>query len=484
LPEDLTDGELERRLFPPPQAIPSAERPLPDWEYVHRELSRKGVTLLLLWQEYQEQNPKAFRYSRYCELYQDWRKASEPRMRQVHKAGEKLFVDYAGQCASVVDRTTGEVREAQVFVAALGASNYTFVEATWTQDLGDWTGSHVRAFEYFGGVTELVIPDNIKTGITSACYYDPDINRTYLEMARHYNTVILPARVRKSRDKAIVENAVQQAERWALAPLRNRTFFSLQDLNAAIRERLDALNERPGQGLPASRRELFETIEKPALRLLPDQRYEIAEWRKARVHVDYHVQVDYHYYSVPFKLIRKQVEVRLTATTVELFLRNERVASHRRSHKRYAYSTLPEHMPPGHQAYAARDAQKLLRRGRLVGAAAEELMQKILDSRPHPEQGYRACLGILRLAKIHQHGRVERAAQRALRTGALSYRSLQAILINRLEDAPLPEHAAELSTQGAPDAPLRHANIRGADYYHPNDACDHTNNKEEYRTPR
>jgi transposase len=298
---------------------------------------------------------------------------------------------------------------------------------------------------------------------------------------------ILPARVRKPRDKAIVENAVQQAERWVLAPLRNRTFFSLQDLNAAIRERLDALNERPGQGLPASRRELFETIEKPALRLLPDERYEIAEWRKARVHVDYHVQVDYHYYSVPFKLIRKQVEVRLTATTVELFLRNERVASHRRSHKRYAYSTLPEHMPPGHQAYAARDAQKLLRRGRLVGAAVEELTQKILDSRPHPEQGYRACLGILRLAKIHQHGRVERAAQRALRTGALSYRSLQAILINRLEDAPLPEHAAELSTQGAPAAPLRHANIRGADYYHPNDTCDHTNNKEEvrcYRTPR
>lgn len=486
LPEDLTDAELERRLFPPPEAIPSAERPLPDWDYVHRELRRKGVTLLLLWQEYHEQNPKAFRYSRYCELYQEWRKASEPRMHQVHKAGEKLFVDYAGQTARVVDRTTGEVREAQVFVAALGASSYTFAEATWTQDLHDWTSSHVRAFEYFGGVPELVIPDNIKTGVTSACYYDPDINRTYLEMARHYNTVILPARVRKPRDKAIVENAVQQAERWILAPLRNRTFFSLADLNAAIRERLDALNERPGQGvqgLPASRLELFETIEKSALRPLPNQRYEMAEWRKARVHLDYHVQVEHHYYSVPSKLIRKEVEVRLTATMVELFFRGERAASHRRSHKRYAYTTLPEHMPAGHKAYAERDAQKLLQRGRVVGPAVEEFMQKLLDSRRHPEQGYRACLGILRLAAIHEHERVERAARRAIRTGALSYRSLQAILTHRLEDAPLPEHSTEPAAQAPP---IRHANIRGADYYD-NDTTNHATLKEEEtccRTPR
>jgi transposase len=478
LPEDLTDAELERRLFPPPEAIPSAERPLPDWDYVHRELRKKGVTLLLLWQEYQEQNRKAFRYSRYCELYHEWRKASEPRMHQVHKAGEKLFVDYAGQTARVVDRTTGEVREAQVFVAALGASSYTFVEATWTQDLGDWTGSHVRAFEYFGGVPELVIPDNIKTGVTAACYYDPDINRTYLEMARHYNTVILPARVRKPRDKAIVENAVQQAERWILAPLRNRTFFSLGDLNAAIRERLDALNERPGPGLPASRRELFNTIEKPALRPLPGQRYEMAEWRKARVNIDYHVQVEYHYYSVPSKLIRKEVEVRLTATTVELFSRCERVASHRRSQKRYGYTTLSEHMPPGHKAYAERDAQKLLQRGRLVGPAVEEFMQKILDSRRHPEQGYRACLGILRLATIHEHKRVEQAARRAIRTGALSYRSMQAILTHRLEDAPLPEYSSEPGSQEGQAAPLRHANIRGAGYYH-NDNVDTRNDRND-----
>lgn len=479
LPEDLTDGDLEQRLFPPPETIPSAERSLPDWDYVHRELRRKGVTLLLLWQEYSEQNPRAFRYSRYCELYQEWRKASEPRMRQIHKAGEKLFVDYAGQTARVVDRATGEVREAQVFVGALGASSYTFVEATWTQDLGDWTGSHVRAFEYFGGTPELVIPDNIKTGITAACYYDPDINRTYLEMARHYNTVILPARVRKPRDKAIVENAVQQAERWVLAPLRNRTFFSLGDLNAAIRERLDALNERPGQGLPASRRELFEAIEKPTLRPLPDQRYEMAEWRKARVNIDYHVQVDYHYYSVPFKLIRKEVEVRLTAATVEVFSRGERVASHRRSHRRYIHTTVPEHMPPGHKAYSERDAQKLLQRGRLVGPAVLEFMQKILDSRQHPEQGYRACLGVLRLAKTYSHDRVERAARRALASGAFSYRNLQAILRHRLEDAPLPEQITE-QQPGDLTPPLQHANIRGAGYYTTNnrskedESCCHT----------
>lgn len=482
LPETLTDAELERQLFPPPETIPTDERPLPDWGYVHRELRRKGVTLLLLWQEYHETDPKAFRYSRYCELYHAWRQASEPRMHQVHKAGEKLFVDYAGHTARVVDRKTGGIREAQVFVATLGASSYTFAEATWTQDLRDWTESHVRAFAYFGGVPELVIPDNIKTGITAACYYEPDINPTYQEMARHYGTVILPTRVRKPRDKGKVENAVLQVERWVLAPLRNRTFFSLEDLNTAIDERVDALNERPGQGLPASRRELFETIEKSALRPLPDQRYEMAFWKKARVNIDYHLQVEYHYYSVPSRLIRKEVEVRLTAATLEVIYEGERVASHRRSYQRYAYTTVSEHMPPGHKAYADRDAQKLLRRARENGTATEELMQKILASRPHPEQGYRACLGILRLAKTHGPTRLEAASRRALAVGALSYRNLQAILNNHLEDAPLPGHPEHPghdshSVQLADAAPISHANIRGAEYYqdiHPTDPSKET----------
>lgn len=463
LPDSLTDAELEGRLFPPPETIPKDERPLPDWGYVHREVRRKGVTLLLLWQEYHEGHPKAFRYSRFCELYHEWRQASEPRMHQVHKAGEKLFVDYAGQTAHVVDRKTGEVLDAQVFVAALGASSYTFAEATWTQGLSDWTGSHVRAFAHFGGVPELVIPDNIKTGVTSACYYEPDINPTYQELARHYGTVILPARVRKPRDKAKVENAVQQIERWVLAPLRNCTFFSLEDLNCAIRERVEALNERQGQGLPASRRELFETLEKSALGPLPDQRYEMALWKKARVNIDYHLQVDYHYYSVPSRLVRKEVEVRLTATTLEVIYQGERVASHCRSYKRHAYTTLSEHMPPNHKAYADRDAQVLLRRARENGTATEELMHRILASRLHPVQGYRACLGILRLAKTHGPERLEAASRRAVAVGALSYRNLQAILNNHLEDAPLPGQGS-LCVQPA----INHANIRGAEYYHNN----------------
>lgn len=457
LPSGLTDGELELRLFPPPVAVAATERALPDWAEVHQELRRKGVTLLLLWEEHRAGNPTAFRYSRFCELYQEWRGAAEPRMRQVHKAGEKLFVDYAGQTAPVTDRSTGELRAAQIFVATLGASSYTFAEATWSQTLPDWIASHVRAFAHFGGVPELVVPDNLKAGVTSACYYEPDLNPTYQELARHYGTAILPARVRKPRDKSKVENGVQQVERWLLAPLRKRSFFSLAELNAALREQLQALNDRPGQGLPASRRELFETLDKPALRALPVQPYELALWKKACVHLDYHVQVDYHFYSVPYRLVRQEVEVRLTAPIVELFHRGERVASHVRSPRKYGFTTLPEHMPPGHRAYAERDAERLLDRAREYGAATEELFRQIMASREHPEQGYRSCLGILRLAEMH--GAERPYGQRAVHTGALSYRSLQAILQHRLEDAPLPEPAGPLS------APIHHANVRGADYY-------------------
>lgn len=458
LPEGLTDVELEHRLFPPPEVIPAAERPLPDWAVVHRELRKKGVTLLLLWEEHRADNPKAFRYSRFCQLYREWRCAAEPRMRQVHKAGEKLFVDYAGLTVPVTDRATGEIKEAQIFVATLGASSYTYAEATWSQTLPDWIASHARAFEHFGGVPELVIPDNLKTGVTAACYYEPDLNPTYHELARHYGTAIIPTRVRKPRDKAKVENGVQQVERWVLAPIRNRTFFSLAELNATIRALLRALNGRPGQGLPASRWELFDTLEKPALRPLPAQPYELAIWKKTRVHMDYHVQVEYHFYSVPYEWVRQEVDVRLTGSALEIFSRGERVASHPRSYKQYGYSTLTEHMPDGHRAYADRDTERLIRRGSAIGPATGELLRQILAARHHPEQGYRACLGILRLAKVHGAERLERAARRAIHTGALSYRSLQAILSHRLEDAPLPEPAPE-------SAPISHANIRGADYY-------------------
>lgn len=310
LPEGLTDTELDARLFPPPAATAIAERALPDWAEVDRELRRKGVTLRLLWEEYRASNPEALGYSRFCELHQAWRGVAQPRMHQVHKAGEKLFVDYAGQTVGVVDRRTGAAREAQVFVATLGASSYTYAEATWSQATPDWIGSHVRAFAYFGGVPELVVPDNLKAGVKSACYYEPDLNPTYQELARHYGTAVLPARVRHPRDKSKVENGVQQVERWVLAPLRHCTFFALADLNGAMRERLQALDERPAPGLPVPRRELFDTLEKAALRPLPTEPYVLAVWKKARVHTDYHVQVDNHYYSVPYRLLRAEWESR------------------------------------------------------------------------------------------------------------------------------------------------------------------------------
>jgi transposase len=460
LPETLADSDLELRLFPAPVALPSEERPLPDWASVDRELRKKGVTLLLLWQEYHAEHPQAFRYSHFCDLYREWRGTVDPRMHQVHKAGEKLFVDYAGLTAAVVDRTTGEPRSAQIFVATLGASSYTYAEATWTQQLPDWISSHVRAFAFLGGVPGLLVPDNLKSGVRSACYYEPDINPTYQELARHYGTAVLPARVCKPRDKGKVENGVQQVERWVLAPLRNCTFFTLVDLNTALAAQLQQLNDRVGPGLPASRRELFESLDRPALRPLPAQSFERAEWKKARVHRDYHLQVDYHFYSVPYRLLGEQVETRLTATVLEVYSQGERVASHRRSAERYGYTTLPEHMPAHHRAQAEQDAEWFLRRARRLGASTEALFEQIMAERPHPQQGYRACLGILRLAEDYGGQRVEQASRRALHLGVLTYRSLAAILKHGLEDAPLPEPLP-------PSAPHPHANVRGATYYQP-----------------
>jgi transposase len=464
LPEGLTDEELEQQLFPAPApgsalAAVLGERPLPDWPAIHRELRKKGVTLQLLWDEYQRGNPGALRYSWFCEQYQRWRQACpEPRMHQVHLAGDKVFVDYAGLTVPVVDRKTGVAREAQIFVATLGASSYTFAEATWTQTLPDWTASHVRAFAFFGGVPAAVVPDNLKSGVRSACYYDPDVNPTYHELARYYGTAILPARVRKPRDKGKVESGVQQVEHWVLAPLRNHTFFALAALNAAMAPLLEALNRRPCQGLPGSRRELWEALDLPALQPLPAQPYELADWLKARVHLDYHVQVDYHYYSVPYGLRREEVLVRLTRTIVEVFHRDRRVASHVRSSQRCGYTTLPEHMPPTHLFYAQRGPERFLQHARVIGAAAEELCRRHLTRRRHPEQGFRACQGVLSLAEHYGSAAVERACAQALRAGSYSYRTLQAFLRDTPEETPGRETPP-------PAAPRQHANIRGATYY-------------------
>lgn len=456
---DINDAELERRLFPPRPSIPSAERAMPNWGYVHKELRRPGVTLFLLWQEYKAQYPEGFQYSWFCDHYREWKGRLDLVMRQEHRVGEKLFVDYAGQTVEVVDRATGEVKQAQIFVAVLGASSYTFAEATWSQQLPDWIGSHVRAFRFFGGAPEIVVPDNLKSGVHKAHRYEPDLNPTYADMAGHYGTTVMPTRVRKPKDKAKVEAGVLLVERWILAVLRNRTFFSLHELNQAITELLTRLNNRPFKKLPGCRQQQFETLDKPALQALPATAYEFAEWKKARVHIDYHVEVDGHYYSVPHPLAKRQLDVRYTVTTVECFHRGVRVSSHLRSHLKGRHTTIPEHMPKSHREVAEWTPQRLIRWAEKTGPATAGVIQQILQRRTHPQQGYRSCLGILRLSKGYGDDRLEAACRRALTLNACSYKSIESILKKGLDRQP-PSQQQELNLS------VEHDNIRGADYYH------------------
>jgi len=458
LPKGLDDGQLERRLFPAPPEIPIAHRPVPDWAGIHRELRRKGVTLFLLWQEYRERHPDGFGYSWFCDRYRAWAGKVDVVMRQPHRAGEKLFVDYAGQTVPVIDPDTGEIREAQIFVATLGASNYTYAEATWTQTLPDWIGSHVRAFGFLGCVPEIVVPDNLKSAVTHPHLYEPDRNPTYVHAMAYHDTVVVPARRGKARDKAKVEAGVLIVERWILARLRRQAFFSLAELNRAIRELLKGLNERPFKKLPGNRRQAFERIDRPVMRPLPAVPYEYTEWGKARVHIDYHVEIDKHYYSVPYQLVGHQLDFSLTLRTVEIFHKHQRVASHMRSFEKGRHTTLPEHMPKSHRAHADWTPERLVKWARQTGPATATVVEKIMVSRRHPQQGFRPCLGIMRLGKTYGSDRLEAACRRAHALEAYGYRHIERILKNDLDRRPLPEKAA---------AQLRitHANLRGADYY-------------------
>lgn len=428
LPDDIDDDALQRLLFPLFPSVPSSTRAVPDFADIHEELKRKGVTLLLLWQEYKAVHPSGYQYTQFCNLYRKWKGHLDLPMRFNHKAGEKMFVDYCGQTLPVVNRKTGEVREAQIFVAVLGASSYTFTEATWTQGLPDWTGSHVRAFGYFGGVTEIVVPDNLASGVSKACRYEPDINPTYQDLAAHYGMAVIPARVRKPRDKAKAEAGVLLVERWILAKLRHRTFFSLAELNEAMGTLLEALNNRPFKKLPGSRRSLFEKLDKPALKPLPPSPYQYSEWKKAKVNIDYHVEVLDHYYSVPHRLVRQTVDVRLTATIVEIFHKGKRQASHMRSYFKGAHTTIKAHMPKSHQRHLQWTPSRIISWAQKTGAATADLFAAIMARRPHPEQGFRSCLGIMRLGKAYGNERLEAACQRALFINAFSYKSIQSIL--------------------------------------------------------
>ena len=459
LPAELDDTALEHLLYPPVVVLDSP-RPLPVWADVHRELARKNVTLMLLWDEYKAQYPDGLQYSYFAELYRAYAKKLDISMRQIHHAGEKLFVDYCGQTVPIIFQSTGEVQECQVFVAVLGASNFTYAEATYTQSLPDWIGSHVRALEFFGGVAELLIPDNLLSGITKACRYEPGINRTYQEMAVHYGAAVIPARVRKPKDKSMVESGVQLVQRWILAALRNRTFFSLAELNAAIRELLDKLNNKPFKKLSGSRMSRFLEIDRPALRPLPAIAFEYAEWQiKKRSGINYHIEVYDHYYSVPYQLRREYLDVRLTGSIVEVFFHNKRIASHFRSYVKWGYTTLKEHMPKPHRDYVDWTPERLIRWASDTGKSTADLVAAILAKKIHPQQGFNSCLGIVTLDKKYGKERVEAACKRALAIGGTSYKSVKSILETGLDKKPLPEPRT-----AAPK--ITHSNIRGGEYYH------------------
>ena len=459
VPDGMHDAELERRLFTLPSFEPKPTRGLPDWHQVHKELKRHGVTLLLLWEEYRAQHVDGYGYSRFCDLYRDWLKTVSATMRQTHAAGEKLFVDWAGDTVPVFDAVTGLERRAHIFVAVLGASNYTYAEARWSEALPDWIGAHVNALAAIGGVPGAVVCDNLKAGVTATCRYEPGINRTYQDLATHYDTAILPTRPRKPRDKAKVEVGVLIIERYVLARLRKTRFFSLAELNVAMREIVVDLNTRVMRKLGVSRVELLQKIERPALKALPSEPYQYAEWKKCRVAPDYHVEVDHHYYSVPSRLIREQVEARITDATIEIFHRGTRIASHVRSHLQNRHTTIQQHMPSAHRRYAEWTPSRMMRHAASIGPATIALVEAIMKTKPHPEQGFRACLGILRLARSYGSARLEAACRRGNEIGATTYGSIASILKNGLDQAYTPEPTPE-----AP--PIRHGNIRGTGYYH------------------
>ena len=353
-------------------------------------MKEPGVTLHLLWEEYRDLSPDGYQRTQYYELYYQWRKKLDLSLRQTHEFGKKLFVDYAGQTVPVHDPSSGEVKQTQVFVSVLGASNYTYAEATWSQGLPDWIGSHTRAFEFYGGVPEIIVPDNLKSGVSKACRYEPDLNPSYRDMASHYGVTVIPARVRKPKDKAKVEVAVQIVERWILASLRNRKFFSLEELNGTIAGLLEKLNNRPFKKLEGSRSSQFESYERKTLKPLPLVPYSFARWKKARVNVDYHIELEGHYYSVPYKLVKEVVELRYTGATVEVFHHNERVASHLIDHHKGRHTTVKEHMPKSHRQYLEWSPSRILDWAGNIGENTRTVIETILNSRQHPEQGYRS----------------------------------------------------------------------------------------------
>jgi transposase len=461
LPEGMQQQQLEKALFQNSVRPETKRLATPDFQHIERELQQhRNLTLQLLWEEYRKQHAGGgYCYSRFCVQYRRWKRSQDVVMRQDHRAGEKLFVDWAGDTIPIYDRSGGPVLQSALFVAALGASSYTYAELCASQKLEDWLGAHMRALEFLQGVPALVIPDNVKTGVSKPCRYDPDLNPTYQEFALHYGFGVVPARPYKARDKAVVEQAVQVAQRWIVAAVRHHHFFSLQEGNQAVRELLNRLNQRPFRKREGSRASVFAAVDQPALQPLPAERYDMSQWSRARVNIDHHIAFDGNFYSVPYQLVGKEVEVRSTARTVEIFHRRERVASHTRLYSENKAQTIHEHRPASHQAYLEWTPERLVEWAAKVGAKTALLVQHILGDYPHPQMGFRSCLGVIRLAKHYSADRMEAAAQRALATGACRYRSVKSILANGLDQQPLPGNDSETSSTPS------HDNIRGPEYF-------------------
>jgi len=457
LPDALDDDTVLEQLLYPTVVVSDAVRTLPDWVLLQKELRKKNVTLALLWDEYKAAQPDGYQYSQFCKLFKEFTGRIDCCMRQCHLAGEKLFVDYCGQTIPLTDPATGIVKQAQVFVAVMGASSYTYAEATTSQSLPDWLGSHVRAFRFLGGLPQIIVPDNLRSAVSKPCRYEPKLNPAYAELADHYSVAVMPARVRKPRDKAKAEAGVQLVQRWILAVLRNRTFFSLDELNEAIALLLTRLNAKPFRKISGSRESLFLELDKPALAPLPNNHYEYAEWLPVRLGFNYHIQIEDHFYSAPYLLKSEKLDARLTILTVELFHKGKRVAGHVRKYKR-GYSTVPEHMPKAHREYAEWTPERLVNWAAETGESTAKLVDGILAGKVHPQQGFVSCMGVISLSKKYGKERVEAGSQRALAIGGISYTSLKSILVNGLDSKPLP-----VQTEVKPG--VVHPNLRGKKYY-------------------
>jgi transposase len=457
LPDDLDDDALEKLLFPV-QSNPNESRAQPDFEMIHKEIKRKGVTLALLWEEYIVHHPGGYKYSAFCKLYQDWAKERDLWMPQQHKMGEKLFIDYAGLTVPIYN-TDGSSYEAQIFVATMGASNYTFAEATQTQQLHDWIGSHVRMLDFFGGITEVWVPDNLRCGVKSSHRYDPELNPTYLKMAEYYSVAVIPARVRTPRDKSKVEKGVQDVERQILARIRNLKFFSLEELNATIGKLLKEFNQRPFQKMSGCRLSQFEELDKPHLKPLPPAPFVFEEWLKARIGQNYHINVLGHYYSTPYDFVKQEVIARITENTIEIYLKNNRIASHVRSFVQGGYTTSPNHRPPNHKFYAECTPEYLLEQAKKIGELTTKWVETVLsDESRHLIQRCNNCMGAIRLAKSYGEKRLELACQRGLDAGLFSCKNIESILKTGLDQRPLKK--AEIIL-----LPQTHECVRGASYY-------------------